>query len=339
MTLTRMSCRTGLWLLLLVVAASACGHPTRQQRQASGEKRTDEATVLLHQAEQHLRELDAEGAEPLLAQAREVLSHPDVSLSPEAEMLRSELAECHAQLPRVREERVRRAHASTTQRESQEREALARRERQELETSVEKQRDAVVEAMSAVTQTLEALEGPQAGEAQVVAAREALQQTRERLRTGQPLEARSEDYAASARSTERRLEQAEARLRRAQRVIDFVSGPLQESQEVPTLEKQARRERDLETRLSLYTDFQERYRRCGTEARSLLAERPELARHPLPLPGRRPLVLKAVATRCQQQAGLVQRVVLKLEKARAKQQKLVASRDTARQKALARKRH
>lgn len=351
MTPARTTSRTWVLLLLLVVAVSACGPRTKAQRQAYGEKRTDEATLLLNEAEQYLRDLDADHAEPLLAKARKVLDHPDVELSPEAEMLYSQLEELEARVPRARQERVRREKDSVTERERKEREAIAERDRKQLEAAVEKQRDAVVQAMFEVSEAVDALEGKGAGTEQLEAARAALQRTREHLRTGKELEAKSADYAASAKSTERRLEQAEARIQRAQRVIEFVSGPLGDSQEVPALEKKARKERDLEARLSLYTDMRDRYRRCGDEAQKLLAERPELARSPLPVKGR-PMAIKAVITGCKKKAGLLQRTVVKLEKAkvkqekleakkelaRAKQEKLKAARQAAREKALARKR-
>jgi hypothetical protein len=320
MTPARTTSRTWVLLLLLAVAPSACGPRTKQQRQAYGEKRTDEATLLLNEATNHLRELNADRAEPLLAKAKEVLAHPDVSLSPEGDMLRSELAELQARVPRVREEKVRR-----------EKQSIAERERKELESAVEKQRDAVVEAMFAVTEALDALEAKEAGSAQVTAASEAIQRTRERLRTGKELEAKSEDYAASARSTERKLEQAEVRLKQGRRVIDFVSGPLGESQAAPELEKKARREKDIAARLSLYTEVRDRYRRCGSEAEKLLSEAPELARSPLPVKGR-PMVLKAVAAGCQKKAGLTQRAVVKLEKAKVKWEKAQAKREAAREK-------
>ena len=106
MTPVRTPSRTWLLLVLLAVATSACGPRTKQQRQAFGEKRTDEATLLLNEATNHLRELNADRAEPLLAKAKEVLAHPDVELSPEGDMLRSELADLQARVPRVREEKV-----------------------------------------------------------------------------------------------------------------------------------------------------------------------------------------------------------------------------------------
>ncbi|MGZ3460485.1 MAG: hypothetical protein ACXU86_18505, partial [Archangium sp.] len=103
MTPARTTSRTWVLLLLLAVAPSACGPRTRQQHQAYGEKRTDEATLLLNEAEQHLRNLDADRAEPLLAKAKEVLAHPDVDLSPEGELLRTQLADLQARVPRVKE--------------------------------------------------------------------------------------------------------------------------------------------------------------------------------------------------------------------------------------------
>ncbi|MCY1081540.1 hypothetical protein [Archangium lansingense] len=331
MTPARTTSRTWVLLLLVVVATSACGPRTKQQRQSHGDKRTDEATLLLNEASQHLRELNADRAEPLLAKAEKVLAHPDVDLSPEGDMLRSELAELQARVPRVREEKVRREKESVTDRERKEREAIAERERKALEATVEKQRDAVVEAMFAVTEALDALEARNAGSEQVTAASDAIQRTRERLKTGKELEAKSEDYAASARSTERRLEQAETRLQSARRVIDFVSGPLGESQEAPALEKKAKREKDLEARLSIYTDVRNRYLRCGSEADKLLSEMPELARSPLSVKGR-PMALKAVAAGCKKKAGLTQRTVVKVQKAKVKWEKAQAKREKAREK-------
>ncbi len=352
----RTSTRSWLALLLLVVAMSACGPRTKQQRQAHGEKRTDEAAALLSEAAQHLRNLDADKAEPLLEEAEEVLDHPDVDLTPEGDMLYAELDQLLASLPRVRQERARREQApalererkereAKEERERKEREAKAERERKELEAAVEKQRDAVVEAMFAVTESIDALDRKDANGTQVTAAREAIQRTRERLRLGKELEAKNADYAASARSTERRLEQAEARLQLAQQVIDFISGPLDESRQAPELEKKARKERDLDARLSLYTEVHERFRRCESEAAKLLAERPELARSPMPTPKGRPTTLKAVATGCKKKAGSLQRMVTKLEKAKVRRdkalerkEKLKAAREAAREKARARKR-
>ncbi|WP_257448502.1 coiled-coil domain-containing protein [Archangium lipolyticum] len=318
MTSARTTSATWLTLLLLVVTLTACGgHSTKQQRQKHGEDRTDEATLLLNEAEQLLRNLDVESAEPKLAMAREILSHPDVDLSPEGEMCRSQLAQLQAFVPRVREERVKRQNR-----------AVEEKARKELEAAVEKQRDSVVEAMFAVTEALDALEGKDAGAAQVTAVREAIKRTREQIQTGKELEAKDADYAASARNTERRLEQAEARVRIAQRVIDFISGPLTGSQEVPELEKKARKERDLDARLSLYKDMRERFQRCEEEAEKLLTEVPELARGTVPVQGR-PMALKAVATRCDKKEKSVQRVVLTLEKARVKRDKLEAKREKA----------
>ncbi|WP_309895830.1 hypothetical protein [Archangium sp.] len=318
MTSVRTTSRTWVTLLLLLLAVSGCGgQRSVKQRQAFGEKRTDEATLLLNQAEQSLRNLDADGAVPKLAKAKEVLGHPDVDLSPEAEMCRSQLAELQALVPKVREEKTRR-----------ERTAREEGEKQKLDAAVEKQRDDVVQAMGTVTEAVEALEGKDVDAARVKALNEAIQRTKERLKAGKALEEKSEDYAASARRTERRLEQAEARARLAQRVVDFVSGPLEASQEAQGLEKKARTEKELEERLSLYTDVRERYQRCGEEAEKLLAEVPELARAPIQVKGR-PTLVKAVAASCKTRAGTLQRTVAKLEQAKVKRDKFLEKLEKA----------
>jgi hypothetical protein len=279
-----------------------------KQRLAHGEKRTDEATLLLNEAERELQNLEVARAEKKLAEARELLADPDVELSPEGEMLRGQLAELTARVPRVREEK-----------ERKEREAREERERQELEAAVEKQRDAVVLAMDGVTVALIALEKG-AGRAQVDAVLDAVKGVREKQQAGKALEAKSPDYAASARNTAKRLEQAEATARLAQRLIDFASGPYSGSQEATALEKKAKRERDLEKRLALYTDVHQRFLRCGQEAEKLLAENPELARRALPTTGRL-TTLQAASAGCGAKAGALQRTLTKLEQAKAKADK------------------
>lgn len=309
MNRARTSLHTGIAWVLLVVALGACGPRSMKQRLAHGEKRTDEATLLLNDAERELQNLEADRAQEKLTEAKELLAHPDVELSPEGELLRGQLTELTGRVSKVREER-----------ERKDREAHEERARQELEATVEKQRDDVVQAMEAVTAALAALEQKDAGRAQVDAVLDAVKRVRERQQAGKALEAKSPDYAASARNTSKRLEQAEATAQLAQRVIDFVSGPYSGSQEATALEKKAQRERDLEKRLALYTDVHQRFRRCGEEAEKLLAERPELARKSLPTSGR-PTTLQSAASGCSAKAGTLQRTLAKLEQAKAKADK------------------
>src|SRR5688500_13929815 len=79
------------WLipLLLAVALSACGPKNLKERTRHGEKLSDEASSLLDDAEQSLRKLEPERAEEQLAEAKELVAHPDIELSPESEMLRA----------------------------------------------------------------------------------------------------------------------------------------------------------------------------------------------------------------------------------------------------------
>jgi hypothetical protein len=177
--------------------------------------------------------------------------------------------------------------------------------------------------MSEVTEALEALERKDATSAQVEAVYAAVKRVREKLEKGKVLEEKSEDYAASARSTERRLAQAEVQARLAQRVIDFISGPVSERQEAAELEKKAKQERDPDTRLTLYMDARERLQRCGEGAEKLLAEAPELARNSFPVEGR-PTTIRAVGTSCRAKAGALQKVVANLEKARDAREKASA---------------
>ncbi len=300
-----MRSRTWLACVLLVAALAACGPRSMQQRIAHGEDRTDDASLLLHEAERELQRMEADRAAEKLAEAKEVLDHPDVELAPEGEMMRAQLQELTARVPVVREERARK-----------EREAREEKARQELMAAVDTQRDSVVQGMEEVTLALEALEKKDAGRAEVDAVLAAVKRVRERQQAGKALEAKSEDYAASARNTTRRLEQAEAKAQLAQRVLDFASGPATGSKAAAELEKKARRERDLEAQLTLYTDARERLRRCEEGAEKLLAESVELARRSILVEGRS-TTLKAVASGCTAKVGAIERTVAKLEKAKA----------------------
>jgi hypothetical protein len=288
--------------VFLAMALAACGPRNMKQRLAHGEKRTDEATVVLNEAEQDLQHQNVDVAERKLSQAKELLADPDVELSAEGEMLRNQLADLTARLPKVREEKAR-----------QEREAREEKARQELLAAVDKQRDSVVQAMDTLTTALVALERTDAGRAQVDAVLDAVKQVRERQAAGKALEARSEDYAASARSTSRKLEQAEAKAKLVQRIVDFVTGPLAGSRAAVALEKKAQKERDVVARLALYNDVRERYRLCKEGAEKLMTESPELARRPIEAPGK-PTTLKAVASSCGAKVTALQRTVAKLEK-------------------------
>lgn len=288
--------------VLLVMALAACGPRNMKQRLAHGEKRTDEATVVLNEAERDLQNQEVDTAERKLAKAKELLADPDVELSAEGEMLRSQFAELSARVPKVREEKARK-----------EREAREEKARQELEAAVEKQRDSVVQALDALTTALVALERTDAGRAQVDAVLDAVKQVRERQTAGKELEAKNEDYAASARNTTRKAEQAEARARLVQRIVDFTAGPLAGSREAVALEKKAQKERAVDAKLALYTDVRERYRLCKEGAEKLMVETPELAKRPIEAPGK-PTTLKAVASSCGSKANALQRTVAKLEK-------------------------
>jgi hypothetical protein len=292
------------WLapLLLGVLLASCGPKNLKERTRHGEKISDQASSLLDDAERDLAKLDADGAQESLADAKELLAHPDIELSPESGMLQSRYSELQARVAPAREEKARR----------------------ELEAAVEKQRDTIVQAMSAVSTAVEALEAKDAGPAQVKAVLDSVENTREKLKGGKTLEAKSEDYAASVRRTEQRLEQAVAKARSAQQVIDFVSGPATTRQEAEELVKQAKTEKDPDKQLSLYTDARARFQRCGETAKQLIAKTPALEKSPIQVAGQT-TTPKAVASGCGTRADSLQKTVAKLEQAKAAREKKKAS--------------
>ncbi|WP_224367613.1 hypothetical protein [Hyalangium versicolor] len=293
-------CSIPSWLapLLIGVLLAACGPKTLKERTRHGEELSDEATPLLDGAERDLAQMDTERATKKLEEAKKLLSHPDIGLSPEGEMLQSRLSELQARIAPTRNEKA----------------------RQELDASVEKQRDRVMQAMGEVNTALEALERKDAGAPQADAVLKAVERTRERLKEGQSLEARSEDYGASARRTEKLLEQATAKVRSVQQVQEFVSGPATTRQEAEALVKQAKAEKDPDKQLALYTDARARFQRCGETAKELIAKAPELEKTPIQVEGQA-TTPKSVATSCGTRGDSLQKTVAKLEQAKAAREK------------------
>jgi hypothetical protein len=294
------------WLapLLVALALAACGPKNLRERTAHGEQRSDEASELLNEAERELQALEADRAEARLKEAKELLTHPDVELYPEAEMLRSRLGELQGRVATTRQERA----------------------QKELDAAVEKQRDGIVRVMEALSTALEGLERKDAGPRQVEAVLTAVERAQEQLREGKPLEAKSEDYAASARRTEQKLTQATAKAKLAQQVIEFTSGPVAARQEAEALEKKAQANKDLVMQLTLYTEALERFRRCGEASQQLIAKTPELERSTIQVDGRA-TTPKAVSAGCTTKAQALQLKVTKMEKAKAaREQKRAAAK-------------
>jgi hypothetical protein len=298
--------RTWLVPLLLAVALAACGPKNLKERTRHGEKLSDEASSLLDEAEQSLRKLEAERAEKKLQDAKKLMVHPDIELSPESEMLRSRYTELQAMLGPARQEREKRA----------------------LDAAVEKQRDEILQAQEALNTALEALESKDAGAAQVEAVLSAVARIQDRLREGKPLEAKAEDYAASVRRMEQRLTQATAKAQFTQQVLAYTTGPVATRAEAEALEKKAKAEKkDPDAQLTLYTDARERFQRCGEASQQMIAKTPELERSPIQVEGRA-TTPKAVGSGCTSKAEALQRTVTKLEKAKAAREKKRAAKAT-----------
>jgi tetratricopeptide (TPR) repeat protein len=288
------------WLvaLLLGVVLAACGPKSMKDRTRNGEKLSDEATPLLDGAERDLNKLDPDHAEAQLQQAQKLLANPDIELSPEGEMLQSRFTELKARVAPTREEKAKR----------------------DLEAAADKQRDNLMQAMGEVTTAMEALERKDVGPPQVDALLKAVERTRERLKEGKKLESQNDDYGASARRTEQRLEQATAKARSVQQVLDFVSGPATARQEAEALVKKAKAEKDPDKQLALYTDARDHFLRCGENAKQMITKVPELEKSPIQVEGQT-TTPKAVASSCGTKADSLQKSVAKLEQAKAAREK------------------
>lgn len=284
--------------LLLGIALTACGPKSMKDRTRHGEKLSDDAAPLLDGAERDLNKLDADHAEAQLDQAQKLLSNPDMELSPEGEMLQSRYSELKARVAPARQEKARR----------------------DLEAAADKQRDSLMQSMEEVSTALEALDRKDVGQPQVQAVLKAVEHTRERLKEGKELEAQNEDYGASARRTEQRLEQATEKTRSVQQMLDFVSGPATARQEGEALTKKAKAEKDPDKQLSLYTDARDHFQRCGESAKQMIAKTPELEKSPIQVEGQI-TTPKAVVSSCGSKADSLQKLVAKLEQAKAAREK------------------
>jgi hypothetical protein len=299
--------------LALGVLLAACGPKNLKDRTRHGEKLADEASSLLDGAEKDLSKMDVEHADSQIQEAQKLVSNPDIELSPEGEMLQSRLAELKARIAPTRDEKARR----------------------ELDALVDKQRDNLMQAFGEVTTALEALDRKDAGRPQLDAVNKAVDHTRERLKEGKKLEARSDDYGASARRIEQQLEQAVTRTQSAQQVIDFVAGPATTRQQAEALARQAKQEKDPDKQLLLYTDARDHFQHCGEAAKQLLAKTPELEKKPIQVEGQA-TTPKAVASGCGTRADSLQKTVAKLEQAKAAREKKKGA-STSKPKAKAKK--
>lgn len=288
------------WLipLLLGLLLAACGPKSLKDRTRHGEKLTDEASELLDEAERALRNMNPDRAESPLKHAQTLLSHPDIELSPESGMLQSRLAELKARVGPAREEKARR----------------------EFEAAVDKQRDAIVMAMLDVSNAVEAIDRKDPSLEQHQTLLDAIERTRAKLKEGKKFEAKSEDYAASVRRTEKRLEDAAATAQSAKVVIDFVYGPAANLLRAEEAVKKAKAERDPDQQLAFYTDARDRFQQCGETARQLIAKTPILENRSIVV-AEQTTTTKAVMSGCDTRASALQKTVTRLEKAKAAREK------------------
>jgi hypothetical protein len=284
--------------LALGVLLAACGPKSLKDRTRHGEQLADDASSLLDGAEGDLNKMEIDRAEEQLQQAQKLVTQPDIELSPEGEMLQSRLAELQARVAPTRDEKAKR----------------------ELDALVEKQRDQLVRALGEVTTAQEALEHKDAGKPQVDALLQAVDRTHERLKEGKPLEARSEEYAASARRIEHQLDQATAKAHTVQSVLEFVAGPATTRQQGEALLKQAKTEKNRDKKLLLYTDARDHFQRCGEAAKQWVAKSPELEKSPIQVDGQT-TTPRAVTSGCTSRADSLQKTVAKLEQAKAAREK------------------
>lgn len=230
--------------LILLLAGSACGPKTLEQRQRHGEQLGDEATGQLDEAEKELRALEPDKAEDALREANETLSEPDIVHSPESDMLKSRLEELRAQLPTVREQRRLR----------------------DLDEKVRDRRSKIGPVLQAVRDDVEALSSKGLSEEKVKATREAMDDLKDLLEDTRELELRDEDFKSYVKRARSELDEAKNAVKVAEEKLRFVSGPIVRREEAAEKLKAAKGEKDPERRAQVLSEAISAYRACADEA-------------------------------------------------------------------------
>jgi hypothetical protein len=286
-------------LVLLTVALAgwsaaglvACGPKSMKARIADGERLSDRAGTAMDEAERALAAEDPGRAEERLAEAERALADPDVMTNPESDLLKSRLAELKPRPAELRKEL----------------------ERRELEKKVAARREVVARAVTAFRKALASASG-RPERAPVQAAREAARKVRDEVEWDKDLPAREPELKAYLDGIRQDLEAGEKELQLAERTIELVEGPVRDHDEALGRVQRGKAEKKLEERLSLYSEAQDRYRRCAEAADRMLGQWPELQKASLTAGGK-PATLAGLVKQCKAQVEGTGKLVAATRKA------------------------
>ena len=286
---------------MLLVLAADCGPKTLEQKMKYGEKLSEDADTHLRTAEGHLRALEPKKADDELREARELLSEPEASLSPEADIIKARLDELTALLPSVRESRRKR----------------------DLDEAVRDRRSKIGPILQAAKDATEGLSGKGLSLAKLEAARDTVEDLEDELDDDiKELELSDQDFASYIKRAKAELSKAKEELALSDAKLKFIAGPLRAREQGGQQVQAAKGEKDLEKRVALLTDASASYQSC-LEGAASYAQKPGVGKSPI-FVGSSPVQAEAVSSGCETQRAAVQKLLEAAKKQWAAAQKALA---------------
>jgi hypothetical protein len=246
------------------------------------------AEVDLDEAEKAIRALEVDHAASSLTSARKRLSDPYMAKYPEHDMLKRRLDRDDEQLVAARAEVKKR----------------------ELERAVAAQKQTLDVSFAHVSEALEALHRDTAARAEIEAAHDALKDAKEKLDAGSELEKQDAKLADLQAGLKKKLDAANADMKKTEKAIAFRDGPIVLRQEGALLADRAKAESDVEKKRALLAGAAEKYRSCAENGAQLVAGTPELATTKLAVDGRS-VAAKSIAADCGKKADALAKAAKK----------------------------
>jgi hypothetical protein len=286
-------------LLGALVLGGCATHTNTPRARSYDDREALHAERALDQAEHQLDVMNVDDAQRLLIEARAALKSPDLEVYPERDLLRSRFRKLVARLS----------------------EARNTRQRMERELVMTRQEQRVIDAVDRFETTLEPLRVAGVSRADVDRAKLALQQTREVMTEGRPMELHFPPYAKFVQETEATLTQKKADIALAEAVLAFLDGPAASKDKAQKLLVEASKS-SRTSRPALYQDALTQLQSCKLSGKEMLTTNPRLDRAPVLVSGQQ-TTPQGVTRFCEARAQVV---VKRLAEATKEAQKGLARR-------------
>jgi len=249
-------------LMLVLMLGCAGARPTLDERISSSGLVAKKADTLLEQANRQVLAEALDRADASVAEARSLLANPDMVYYLDREVLRERLEQTEARLAAARD--VQRKRALELR--------LAERKQQ-----VQKAAEELQVAINALANRDELARKP------IKRARNAVEATNDQLREGEKLEGEDTAYATWTQQVRKQIAQGLERIAVAEKLMDFVEGPVALEAIARALVEKANGEAKgvPEERKKHLLAAREKYLACAATGASLLASPPDVSREPL----------------------------------------------------------